>query len=213
MPTTFRPGEHGFGFPNGFEDDFVKLPGGKHAFKTRGRCGGMAFLALDHWHHGRPIPGGNALPDDKTPLAKLIQKRLFDSFTLNGAKYLEFSLMPDHPKLGILKGAARTTREKEFPKVKRSIDAGKPCAIGICRSTSPLEMGQDHQVVCYGYEEGPAQSALLIYDNNHPRQEHRLTFATKYEKNGDMAVRHSDGSKWRAFFFETYKPEVPPAGL
>lgn len=213
MPTKFTASEHGFRFANSFEDDFVKLPGGGHAFKTRGRCGGMAFLALDHWHHGRPIPGGDTLPDDKTPLAKLIQKRLFDSFGLNGAKYLEFSLMPLHPKLGVLKGAAKVTREKEFPKIKASIDKGEPCAIGLCVSTSPLEVGKDHQVVCYGYEEGPEQSALLIYDNNRPGKEHRLTFATRYDKKGDMSVRHSDGSKWRAFFFEKYRPEEPPAGL
>jgi hypothetical protein len=213
MPTTFRPEEHGFRFANKFVDDFVKLPGGKYAFQTRGRCGGMAFVALDHWHHKRPIPACEALPADDTPLARLIQKRLFESFALNGLRYVEFALMPLHPKWLFLKGAARVTRNKEFPKVKESIDAGEPCAIGLCQAESLKALGGDHQVVCYGYVETPEESALLIWDNNHPGKEQRLTFATRYSKVGDMTIRHSDGSKWRAFFLERYQPEVPPEGL
>lgn len=211
--TTFRPDQHGFGFANGFTDEFVRLPGGKYAFTTRGRCGGMAFLALDHWHARRPIPGGDRLPADATPLAKLIQKRLFDSFLLNGLRYVEFALMPLHPRWWIFKGAAKLTRNEEFPKVKASIDAGTPCAIGLCQAESLTALGGDHQVVCYGYEEAPDRSALLIWDNNHPKTEQRLTFATSYSKDGDMTIRHSDGSKWRAFFLESYRAEVPPEGL
>jgi hypothetical protein len=213
MATTFRPDQHGFRFANRFEDEFVKLPGGKHAFKTRGRCGGMAFLALDHWHHKRPIPACETLPANETPLAKLIQKRLFESFALNGLRYVEFALMPLHPKLGLLKGAAKLTRTNEFPKVKASIDRGEPCAIGLCQADSLKALGGDHQVVCYGYVETREESGLLIWDNNHPGKEQRLTFATRYAKDGDMTIRHSDGSKWRAFFHEKYKPECPPEGL
>jgi hypothetical protein len=213
MATTFRPDQHGFKFANSFEDEFIKLPGGKHAFKTRGRCGGMAFVSLDHWHHKKPIPAAATLPADETPLAKLIQRRLFDSFKSNGLRYLEFSLMSEHPRWGIFKGAAKETRTREFPKVKVSIDAGRPCAIGLCRASSPVELGMDHQVVCYGYVEGPQESALLIYDNNYPGAEKRLTFATAYDKKGDMKIRHSDRSEWRAFFVESYEPEAPPAGL
>ncbi len=211
--APFTCAEHGFRFANSFVDEFITLPSGGHAFTTRGRCGGMAFLALDHWHYQRPIPGGGTRPADSTPLAKLIQRRLFDSFVLNGLRYVEFSLMPLHPKWMIFKGAAKVTRTKEFPKVKASIDAGRPCAIGLCRANSPLELGRDHQVVCYGYEEGPDQSALLLYDNNHPGKEQRLTFATRYSRNGDMTIRHDDGSEWRAFFIEDYQPEEPPPGL
>lgn len=211
--TGFTPGEHGFKFANNFVDEFIDLPGGKHAFTTRGRCGGMAFLALDHWHHKRPIPGGTALPGDDTPLAKLIQKRLFESFLKNGLRYVEFALMPLHPKWGVFKGAAKVTRNKEFPKVKKSIDAGTPCAIGLCQAESLKTLGGDHQVVCYGYEEGPETSALLIWDNNYPGREQRVTFATRYSRQGDMTIRHSDGSEWRAFFHEDYDPEKPPEGL
>jgi len=213
MATSFTPAQHGFGFPNNFEDEFVALPGGKYAFKTRGRCGGMAFLALDHWHSHKPIPGGDTVPADDTPLAKLIQRRLFDSFALNGLRYVEFSLMPLLDKWLILKGAAKATRAAEFPKLKASIDAGTPCALGLCQANSPAALGKDHQVVGYGYVEGPDQSALLIYDNNYPRTEQRLTFATRYSKQGDMTIRHSDGSQWRAFFVESYRPEDPPPGL
>lgn len=211
--TQFTCAEHGFRFPNEFKDEFIQLPGGAHAFETKGRCGGMAFLALDHWHHRRPIPGGDKVPADETPLAKLIQRRLFDSFLLNGLRYVEFSLMPLHPKWVVFNGAAKVTRNREFPKVKASIDSGRPCAIGLCRASSPLELGRDHQVVCYGYEEGPERSTLLLYDNNHPGREQRLTFATRYSRQGDMTIRHGNGSEWRAFFIEDYQPEPPPPDL
>ncbi len=213
MARTFTPAQHGFGFPNSFVDEFIKLPGGGHAFTTRGRCGGMAFLSLDHWHHGMPIPGGAAVPADATPLARLIQRRLFDSMALNGLRYVEFSQKPLHDKWLFFKGAANATRSGEFAKLKASIDAGTPCALGLCQAESLAGLGKDHQVVCYGYEEGPERSALLIYDNNHPRVEQRLTFATRYSKQGDMTISHSDKSKWRAFFVEEYHPEKPPAGL
>jgi hypothetical protein len=208
--TPFRPDLHGFRFGNGFVDEFVKLPGGKYAFTTRGRCGGMAFLALDLWHHKRPVPACDTVPADDAPLAKLIQNRLFDSFILNGLRYIEFALMPLHPRWRIFKGAAKVTRNKEFPKVKASIDAGEPCPIGLCQAESLGALGGDHQVVCYGYVEGPEESALLIWDNNHPSKEMRLAFATRYSRHADMTIRHSDGSKWRAFFLEKYRPEPPP---
>jgi hypothetical protein len=213
MATSFTAARHGFGFKNDFDDELIRLPDGTHAFTTHGRCGGMAFLALDHWHSHKPIPGGDAVPADDTPLARLIQRRLFDSFALNGLRYVIFSQMQLDRRWLLWPGAAQVTRTEEFPKLKASIDAGTPCALGLCQASSLAGLDKDHQVVCYGYVEGPDQSALLIYDNNFPKVEHRLTFATRYSGQGDMMIRHSGGSQWRAFFVEDYHPEDPPDGL
>ena len=216
VTTSFTPAQHGFKFSNSFEDAFIELPGGGHAFHTKGRCGGMAFLALDHWHHHKPIPGGNVRPGDETPLARLIQRRLFDSFALNGLRYVKFSLMPLHDEWwGIRKGVAKVTRTEEFPRLKASIDAGIPCALGLCQATAPTpaELGKDHQVVCYGYVEDLEESKLLVYDNNRPLSVEILTFATRYSKQGDMLIRRGTNGLWRAFFVEDYRPQDPPPGL
>ena len=56
MPKTlFSPAQHGFRFANYFENViFEESPFGRIA--TRGRCGGMAFAALDHYYAGLALP-------------------------------------------------------------------------------------------------------------------------------------------------------------
>ena len=69
MPLTdFDPAVHGFGFPNSFVNQVVSLPNEVYRLlpgvlrraipggnlETRGRCGGMAYAALDYYHAGRP---------------------------------------------------------------------------------------------------------------------------------------------------------------
>lgn len=58
MPTTirtnFRPSVHGFKFSNEFQNHVVEA--GPVNYRTEGRCGGMAALALDFFFAGIPVP-------------------------------------------------------------------------------------------------------------------------------------------------------------
>jgi hypothetical protein len=212
MPkTAFNSVQHGFKFPNSFANSVVNIPELKIDFKTFGRCGGMAFAALDYWYNRFPMPQDSSLPVDGTPLSTYISKRLDVSLILNGPRNAAVAVAPDLPDL-INKGVAKAMREEEFPALKQLIDGGKPWPIALVRARNLGELtggaNIGHQVVAYGYEVGSPDSKVLIYDNNHPDQEHTLTFSTVYDPS-KLEVRHSNGETWRCFFVESYASTLP----
>ena len=159
MPTTgFDPRAHGFHFANDFVDKVVTIPGyGEVA--TDGRSGGMAFAALDYWFAGLPVPShrpedfpDRAVPEDGTRLADFIHKRLFDSYaTWSARQFLTWTLAEDHPTWSS-PGVARLTAE-ELPRVRRSIDAGRPVVLGLVGARDLDQVGRNRQVVAYGYDD------------------------------------------------------------
>ncbi|MCL4251973.1 MAG: hypothetical protein KJ065_27725 [Anaerolineae bacterium] len=210
MPRTgFHPVDDGFKFRNDFVNPIINIPLLGVDVETSGRCGGMAFLALDYWYNKLPIPETTALPRDGTLLADTIYARLADSMLANGWRFFEFMNMLDHPTQLRGKGAARVTREDEFPKIRASIDAGMPCALGLAKAREIGQLGNDHWVVCHGYTTNGSISRLLIYDNNYPDKEVILEFTTEYDP-GNRSVRHSlSGVEWRGFFMGAYAPRRP----
>ena len=60
----------------------------------------------------------------------------------------------------------------QWPRVRRELDAGRLAALGLIRvpSRNPLRLGENHQVLAYGYGlDEPSGSLLIaIYDPNHP---------------------------------------------
>ena len=183
MPRTgFDPRAHGFHFANDFVDKVVTVPGyGEVA--TDGRSGGMAFAALDYWFAGLPVPShrpddfpDRAVPEDGTRLADFIHKRLFDSYaTWSARQFLTWTLAEDHPTWSS-PGVARWTSE-ELPRLRRSIDAGRPVVLGLVGARALEEVGRNRQVVAYGYGDdgaGPGGGPpirLFVYDGHHPDTE------------------------------------------
>src|SRR4029453_4758794 len=96
MPrTSFTPPQHGFHFGNDFVNRTATLPGFGE-IETRGRCGGMAFAALDLYHAGMAAPPDTTLPPDGHPLADYIYRRLLDSFLVPSAfQFLSWTLHAD----------------------------------------------------------------------------------------------------------------------
>jgi hypothetical protein len=209
MPRApFTPIEDGFAFANDFTNHVVKIPVLGIDITTLGRCGGMACAAMDVWTKRLAISRNPGLPQDGTLLADYIYNRLIDSMLANGAKFFHFMQTPDHPTIVWGIGVARATREEEYPRIKARIDQGIPCALGLTRSRDIAGMGNDHQVVAYGYEDGDPTSKVFIWDNRVPDQELTLEFKTAYDP-GDRPVRLGD-EEWRGFFLEAYAPVVPP---
>jgi hypothetical protein len=206
MRVSFIPAQHGFAFTNDFVNPISIA--GIPIEESRGRCGGMAFAALDYWHHRLPVPESAALPADGTPLADYIYHRLINSIVDNWFMYLHLMLTPDHPTVASGKGVARATREDEFPKLKKQLDQGIPQPLGLVRSRRPGDFPNDHQVVAYGYEQDETHTRVFIWDNNFPRREDVLTFTTGYDPD-DQAVHHSGGTDWRGFFVSRYSPQHP----
>src|SRR5262249_56198432 len=91
MPRTgFHPVDDGFKFANNFVNPIINIPQIGLNVQTFGRCGGMAFLALDYWYNRLPIPETTALPQDGTLLADTIYARLADSILAPRPRYFPF---------------------------------------------------------------------------------------------------------------------------
>ncbi|MDM7854662.1 hypothetical protein [Cellulomonas alba] len=209
--APFDPATHGFAFPNAFVDTFATLPGGRK-IQTAGRCGGMAYAALDYWHAHAPVPrwgdglwAPSRVPPDGHWLADTIRKRLYDSFlTVSATHFVTWTLAPDDGA-GVVRGVTRWTKEDQFPRVVEAVDAGTPVPLGLVVARRLDRIGDNHQVVAYGYERGADGTlTVLVYDNNSPGEEVRLT-----SRSHDAGWLASNGPRWRGFFVEDYDGRPP----
>lgn len=208
----FSAAQHGFAFPNQFVNVLANLPG-TGEIKTRGRCGGMAFAALDYWHAGAPVPtwrgalfSPGEVPPDGHWLADYVYGRLLDSFLVGSAvKFAEWSVHSDH-ETWLYKGVTRWCKEEEFPKLMASLRAGQPVPLGLVQARSLGAIGDNHQVVAYGFEHDRATGRMTvnIYDNNAPGSEVTLTSDA-----GQANWTASSGGPWRGFFVQDYSPRTP----
>lgn len=219
MPkTAFTPAQNGYHFANYFINVIADVPGvGK--LQTGGRCGGMAFSALDLFFFNLKPPAftsadfapGNVPPDDH-PLAKYIYQRQLDSFfTLTATKFVLWSLAPDGPNF-FSKGVRRRTREDEFQKLKQAIDKGTPVTLGLIVARDLNNLGHNHQVVACGYDVDSASGKFIVhlYDVNWPNLEITLTAGAD-----DAQWQESSPAQeqWRGWFVQDYAAKRPPADL
>ena len=221
MPkTNFTAQRDGFHFGNYFVNVIANLPG-VGQISTYGRCGGMSYLALDHYFARMPMPyvhtrdfgQTHGVPPDGHPLADYLYQRQLDSFmTLSAVKFVAWSLASDKPSW-FNKGVSRMTHEDEFAKLKTSIDRGVPVTLGLITARDLAHLGSNHQVVAYGYDETPAAKTVYIYDVNYADYEMALVSAP-----GALGWREDDASlnlhlEWRGWFVQDYSPKRPPANL
>ncbi len=122
MPTTtFDPAIHGFRFGNRFVNVVVSLPG-VPKMRTKGRCGGMAYAALDYFTLLRAAPKfapepPARVPPDGHPLADYLLRRQLDSFHNDSAlRFVTWTVFPDE-NLPFAKGVRRWTAE-EIPRAE-----------------------------------------------------------------------------------------------
>ena len=57
--SSFSPVQHGFKFRNDFVNHVITVTSLGINFDTLGRCGGMAFAALDYWHFPKDLTGSH----------------------------------------------------------------------------------------------------------------------------------------------------------
>jgi hypothetical protein len=207
MPKlTFDPARDGFHFANDFVNLTVKLPG-FGTIEAAGRCGGMAYAALDYWFSGRlPIPPNRTLPSDGTVMADYIYRRLFETYLVPSAiNFVTWTLASDDENW-FHKGVTKWSKEGEFPKLKTQLDQGNPQVLGLVKATDLKRIGDDHQVVCYGYEDdGAGNLCAYLWDNRYPDQEVRLE-TTPENPHWTLSV---DSEDWRGLFIQGYAPKRP----
>jgi hypothetical protein len=205
IETGFDPAKHAFRFPNQFVNTLISKRKIIRKVRTKGRCGGMAFTALDCFYSERSVPPltpadfqGADVPPDGHRLADYIWSRQLDSAfkgrgLLDGWRFIRWT----GRKTASL---VNRTEKNEIPKIKKSIDQGDPVVLGLIGTSNIAKQGNNHQVICYAYENGSSgETVLYIYDPNepfgHPRA--RRNVSVRDHRPGGVAARLEDGSHYR----------------
>ena len=144
----------------------------------------MVYAVLDYFVAGLDLP---SIPEADLskyksplhgPIFDYLGKRLFNSFDIPKGAMSYVELMhpgfPDfqkgkrYPGLLPQNRAWRTIRQ-EWPSIKSKLDAGHPCPLGLVRikSSDISKLGENHQVLAYGYDLVGDDLTLNIYDPNH----------------------------------------------
>lgn len=211
--TDFIPSKHGFHFNNSFANHVFDI--GIASWTTYGLCGGMSFTSLDYYFAGMPIPThvGSDFPNGSTPpensaLYKYIYDRLMDSFKANGSKFVSWTEKLDHSTWVWGKGVPELTKTEELPTLFQRIQSGQPVVLGLISATGISEIGNNHQVVAYGYELNEVNGDVIvyIYDNNNPNN---VTTLKSNIKDLHSHFSSSYNDDWRGFFVENYSPKTP----
>jgi hypothetical protein len=210
----FTPGTHGFRFDNYFPAGPVlrlSLPVGSLPVgdASRGLCGGMVFAVRDYFEAGRRPPADEEPPPPGSPLFRYIVRRLFDSFRLPSGplKYYAWMGLPDHDTWYV-RGLLRRTLHEEWPHLRAELDRGRLAPFGFIRhrSVNPFRVGENHQVLAYGYSrDSSGEVRLRIYDPNHAlRDDLTMTFNPAAPL-GSTPIDYSTGESVRGFFATPYR--------
>ena len=204
--TTFVPEKHGYKFVNMFTLELKQnLPLiGEVDLEDMivGLCGGMCFLALDHFHAGIPITPRETVPSAGEELRKrLIRKQIQSLIPPEGIlKVLTWTAMEDS-------FVWRHTAGREFRKVRTRLDKGEPAVLALIRVGRGEDLRKNHQVVAhsYHYYEQSGKVRIGIYDPNLPGKRPNLLFNIASPRTGINAKQPNEGPL-RGFFVIDYKP-------
>jgi len=207
--TEFRAIVHGFRFRNRFDllPD-IRLPGGlvfDPGDVIVGLCGGMCYISLDYYHMHLPVPAvedGEKLPAD---LRKALQRRQRESNSLEVLKkLLGWAMKPDGE-------VSRLTAWREFPRLRRRLDAGEPAVLLVVRTRGLQNPTLNHQVTAYGYrfDALTRRAEVLVYDPNTPGQE-RILNIDLASATRDWNLNFDGHEPLRGFFLQKYRPKLPP---
>ena len=193
----FLPSVHGLHFANAFPPGPTFRLG---PFDSRligvgdaaaGLCGGMAMTARDLWAAGVPAPPETEPPANGSRRFNALVRRQVQSlhwlrvpvwYTVLALVHTEDdATAPGSPARGRLRcgrfrrGPVRVpTLEREWPRVRTELDAGRPCLLELVRAggISPAALSRNHQVLAWAYDEALTDGGMLvrvrIYDPNHP---------------------------------------------
>jgi len=138
---------------------------------SAGLCGGMSWFVRERFEAGLPVPTDTEPPANGSALFRVLvrrQVRSLDWLRVPLRFWWMAARSPDR--------AARTTREREWPRIKAQIDSGRLAMVGLVRQTgwNPRTLTSNHQVLVYAYETDGDAVTLRIYDPNWPARDEVL---------------------------------------
>lgn len=211
----FLPSTHGFRFTNSFPVNTahvsVRVGNVDMAIgdAANGLCGGMVYAVRDYFHAGMPIPSHKAGPVSGV-LYDYLVSRLYDSF--DGLGWTEYLRLMS-PGCGAGE-RARTAYFTALHSIETNIRNGAPSPIGLVQvnTDDPLQVGNNHQVLVYGFERNGRRVRLRIYDPNHPgRDDITLSFDTGVTPPiFSYSVPPGGDGRIYTFFSHQYHQRQPP---
>jgi hypothetical protein len=138
------------------------------------------------------------------------------------AQYYQWMGLPDDDEgftaLGrhvvVERGLAWRTIRVQWPQIKKDLDRGMPCGLGLVTVAShkPADLGKNHQVLAYGYDASPDLVTVRVYDPNSGQDDDvSIRFDPRSPtKKTSFAHNIGMGHPVRGFFRVAYSPKQPP---
>jgi hypothetical protein len=125
----------------------------------------MSWYVRDRFVASQPVPPDTEPPANGSPF--------FRALVRLQVKSLEWLRTPfGFWVMGAfgLDRIARRSREREWPRIRATIDAGRLAQVGLVRhkALNPFNLTKSHQVVAYGYTIDRETIWLRLYDPNWP---------------------------------------------
>lgn len=167
----FLPSRHGLHFANRFPPGptvrlgFIDPRRIGIGDASSGLCGGMSWYVRERFMADQAVPLDTEPPANGSPL--------FRALVRLQVKSLEWLRTP----LGFWwigafgpERVARRSRQREWPRIRATIDAGRLAQVGLVRhkGLNPFNLTTSHQVVGYGYAIEGETIRLNLYDPNWP---------------------------------------------
>jgi hypothetical protein len=209
----FLPSRHGFHFANRWP------PGPTIRFgpldprwigvgdASAGLCGGMCFTVRDLFE------AGVAMPPDREPPANGSAR--FSSIVRRQVESLDWLRLPIRFwwRSAVGGDRARSTFEREWPKLRREIDEGRLAMLGLIRvaTVNPFKLTGNHQVIAYGYAEDGRGVTLRLYDPNWPDRDDVTATLHLDPALRPTALDQSSGESLLGWFVAPYSASEPRA--
>lgn len=219
-----RPSVNGFRFTNSFALPAaitnalsrLGIPVGSGRY---GLCGGMSFLAADHFAFGMPIPTQNQVPPLGSALYNKLVARQLDSLNLNVSsfgtsfgrpvlRFLEWMARPDRGNQGV---AALTA--PEFRAAAPNLTVGRRVMLGLVYvSLTTGAITNNHQVLAHCLTQlSPTRFLIHIYDPNFPMN-NDVRLDVRVVGGEVLTTQTAPGTRprnVRGFFVMSYSPVRP----
>jgi hypothetical protein len=176
-----------------------------------GLCGGMVYTVGDLFAAGIAMPADREPPANGSPRFRSIVRRQVESLAYLSVP-VRFWL---RSALGGSIGGdrARATLDREWPKAKALLDAGRVAMIGLIRvaSANPWTLTRNHQVMAWGYAEDGRGVTLRLYDPNWPDRDDVTVTIHLDPALRPTGLTQSTGEPLLGWFVLPYSPADPRA--
>jgi hypothetical protein len=215
LVAGFLPSSHGFHFANAWP------PGPTVRFgpldprivgigdASTGLCGGMVYTIADLFAAGVPVPPDREPPANGSPRFNSIVRRQVESLAWLTVPVRFWLRMAIGGSFG--GDRARTTLDREWPRAKAELDAGRLVPIGLIRvaAADPRALTKNHQVVAWGYAEDGQAIALRLYDPNWPDRDDVSVTIHLDNALRPTGLSQSTGETLLGWFVLPYEPADP----